>query len=554
MTSLRFDQRTITRVFVCFGAILTILAPPTPSLGADAKSLRARAWDQCLDSANSVPAVRYSLYAYRSLAVQHPEIYLEADQLISEVLEDLPGSRLAYRSRDVRDVELYLRLARREMKGGAFGLGMMTITPDSIFDLAPVRFAFGWLDLRAPSAAVLLKSVSPRLSTLECALLRYAQLTRTGWFSDDLFVVVDEKGTGYLAADTVLWQAGLSDRPVAKWKDVSPVLVFNRRAVFSSLVGRDDRDDDSLLSRLMDKLGRAASPSFGSEDTKRFARIKDASSLPNGNARQLAVLAASGLVDRKQPRVHDKWSEYAGTDSVGVACATSQLDEVFFWANRLSLRTAELADLMTKSEFSKSMTAVQEKYLSWAGRRVSPHDSTDLRVEAWGCLWSYDLFETLIDDNIRTQAGSSSSHASAMSAVLDLAAVDHFQLSVRLGDKQIPDQEWLFAGNGRYQFNLGIWTTVPDSIPPGVRPTTLLISGFALRGNSVRLRGGSICAGMDALTLGEHLARISRLMPLANFMLLAPNDEVTALQKFLFDLTDDRYQFSAAKWPPTSSQ
>jgi len=59
---------------------------------------------------------------------------------------------------------------------------------------------------------------------------------------------------------------------------------------------------------------------------------------------------------------------------------------------------------------------------------------------------------------------------------------------------------------------------------------------------------------MDALTLGEHLARISRLMPLANFMVLAPNDEVTALQKFLFDLTDDRYQFSAAKWPPTSSQ
>ena len=105
MTSLRFDQRTITRVFVCFGAILTILALPTPSLGADAKSLRVRAWDQCLDSANSVPAVRYSLYAYRSLAVQHPEIYLEADQLISEVLEDLPGSRLAYRSRDVRDVE-----------------------------------------------------------------------------------------------------------------------------------------------------------------------------------------------------------------------------------------------------------------------------------------------------------------------------------------------------------------------------------------------------------------------------------------------------------------
>lgn len=526
-----------------------LLCGNSPAMASKVKVTSETGWDQCLDSALAVPAVRYAFYAYRTMAVEHPEILLKADQLISDVLEDLPGSRLAYNSQDVRDVELYLRLARRETKGGAFGWGMMTLHPDSVYDRSPLKTASDWLHLRAPSAAVLLKSDIQQFSTFECALLRYNQLVRTGRAADELFLVLDRRGKGYLAADTLLWEAGLSSRPAKKWTDVAPVLVFNRHSVFSALTGRDDREHDSVLSRIMGRIGKPYTPSMGSRDKQRLAATRRVTSLPTDSARRLAILAASGLVDRKQPRVDLAWAESEDSDTSLGQCETLRHREVLFWANRLSLRTADLAKLIHGADLAQSLDEVEKRFLASAGRRVSDRDSADQRIEAWGCLWSYDLFEITADDIVRTRSGSTASQALAMSAVLDLAGVEHFQLSIRFGDLQIPDQEWLIADHGRHQFNMGHWTVVPDSLPPGRRPPTLLVTGFADRGRTVRLSGRGICASIDPLAVSSRLSRISRAMNLANLAVLAPNDEIMPLQKFQFLLNDDVYQTSSVRWP-----
>lgn len=519
----------------------------------DAKAVSERAWEENLNAVGETPAARFGFYAYRSIAVMHPEVYLDADNLVADVLEDMPGTRLAYRSHNARDVELFLRLARRETKGGAFSLGMLTMTPDSIYDAHFPRSAMDWMTMRAPSVAILLKSDSPRLSTFESALVRFAQLRRAGHIDDDDFIIVDRKGAGYLATDSAVWLAGLTNRAIDEWGDVSPVLVFNRRSVFSTLTGRDDRAVDTSLAILLSRLGSPAKISMNSDDRERMARLKDVSALRDKPSRTLAVLIATGLADRKQSLVDEAWSDSLLGDPEAEACRDLLLEESMFWGNRLSPVSAELAAALLELPRAKGLETIQADYLARAGRRVSPSDSADLRLEAWGCIWSYDLFHTTIDDNIMTRAGSSHSQASAMSAVLDLAGIDHFQLGVQLGDKQIPDQQWLFVDNGRHQFNLGVWTVVPDSLTRGARPANLLVTGFTIRGVPTRAGHGKFCSRMDGLTVGQYLTTISRQVQLATLALMSPSGEIMPFQKFLVELTGDRLQPVHADWPRPAS-
>lgn len=536
---------------------LLICVSVTGTLSAadsDRKKIHVHAWNQCLDSATVVPAARFAPYAYRSVSVAHPEVYLQADDLVSITLEDMPGSRLAYRSRDVRDVELYLRLARRETKGGSFSWGMFTITPDSIYDTRGPRSALEWMELRAPSAAILLRSESSRLSTFESSLLRYTQIIRTGNIKDNLFVVVDKNGVGYLAADTLLWIAGLPNRPVKNWRSVAPALVFDSRSAFSALTGRDDRATDSTLARVMTRLGMPAKLSFGKDDKQRVSRIAATTALTDSSAFTLAVLVASGMVDCSQPSVEMAWQRYVDTKPGPGECARLILDQTLFWANRLSPLAAELASLITPTQLSASLPAVQERYLSWTGRRINKTDTADTSMEAWGCIWSYDLLQTTIDDNRRTRAGSSASHALAMSAALDLAGITHFQLGVKLGDLFVPDQQWLFAENGRHQFNFGIWRSLPDSNKQGARLATLLSTGYTLRGQTTLVSQDGLSSPLDAITIGEDLSRISRQVAHANVTLTTSSGEIIPLQRFLQSLNDGVYSPSACPWPDHAPQ
>lgn len=539
-----------TMVIVIF-ALVVVLTSVRLSPATEIETRHLQAWEDALDSSISSPASSFGIYAYRSAAVQRPEVFLQADALVSETLEDLPGSRLSYRSTDVRDVELYLRLARRQNKGGAFDWGIVSITPDSIFDSKSnsPRSAIDWANLRIPSIAVLLKAATPRLTTLESSLLRFSQLTRTWGRGADIYVVIDRDGVGYLATDTSLCAAGLSNRSVVDWKSVSPVLVFSRQSVFSALTGRDDRAHDTSLATILARLGSPAKLAFNADGRELVSRISQSTAMTDTSALRLAVLIASGLTDHHQPRVANAWSEYAGADSQSVRCATILLKEAYYWGNRLSTISADLANVYQNRPLDEAMKLVQDRYISLAGRRVSRSDSTDLRQEAWGCLWSYDLLQTVIDDNVRTRAGSSSSQASAMSAILDLAGIEHFQLGIKMADKQVPDQEWIFAASGRFQNNFGVWTEIPEGASGGSRSVTLMLSGFTLRGKSVELGTDVLCACFDALAIEEHFSRFTRQVQNANFATTDSAGEVVPLQKFLYGLAENRIPSISPSWP-----
>src|SRR3990170_3152978 len=120
----RTDALTQTNRFRTMAlAVLLICLPQAVAYGRkqpalpNADSIHWAAWDSVLSIVDDVPAARYSFYAYRTLAVPCPEIYLKSDALFSDMMRSTPGSQAAFYDRDPRNLELYRRLQRGEQKG-----------------------------------------------------------------------------------------------------------------------------------------------------------------------------------------------------------------------------------------------------------------------------------------------------------------------------------------------------------------------------------------------------------------------------------------------------
>ncbi|MEW5702846.1 MAG: hypothetical protein AB1792_11550 [Candidatus Zixiibacteriota bacterium] len=514
-------------------------------------SLHWAAWDSSLAWSGSVRAIPYSFYAYRSLAVPHPEVYLQADLLLSEVIESLPGGRTAFVSGDARDLKLHLRMARHELRGPSFDWGEWRCDPDSVSDrdMPDSAVRVSWLDRRLPSSVVLLRAASHSFSSAEAAAMHYTRVRRAGREERGLYVIVDVTGHGYLAFDSVLYDGGVAERPIEKPESIRPVLVFNERRVYYPLFGRDDRPRDSALARLVRRLGPATSPNGLPPDSSRMARLLEAAALRSESALRLAVLVAAGLVDINEPRARAAWIDYLGkSDSTALDGAASIVQEANFWADRLSPPTAQMAAMIRPDSLSVSLPAVQRQYMALCGRQIGLTETGLPDYEAWGVLWSYGLLESVFDDMVRTRAGSGLSQGTAMSAILDLAGVPHAGVLVFGGRDEVPDQGWVLAGGGRFQFNLGVWTEFHDDVAPIRRPAVIL-GGYSKPGVFLRFVPGGYCADLDELSVAADVSRLgvtlSRAMPVFR---LRPGQDVS-LGDLTVSLADGRMTARPLPWP-----
>ena len=254
-------RHLLLSAFLIFGSIVCIGGRTAFAADVNVDSLHWAQWDSAFVESDTDPAVRYSFYAYRSIAVPHPEIYLRADSVFLDIIAGIPGSRSAYRGADVRNLDFFRSLKQRERKGPAFSIAFWAPELDSIDDRTVVPDHISWLDRRMPSAAVLLHGPVYRLSTIEAAALRYAQYRRMGASADSVYVIIDTSGTGYYVVGKNIY-VPTSLSPVADPARIIPALVFNERAVYYPLMGRDDRPDAPRLASLVDRLAPAALPAL----------------------------------------------------------------------------------------------------------------------------------------------------------------------------------------------------------------------------------------------------------------------------------------------------
>ncbi len=522
--------------------------PPAPNVD----SLHWAAWDSVLSFGDAVPAIRYSFYAYRSLAVPCPEIYLKSDALFSEIVEKMPGSLAAFTDRDPRKLDMYRRLRLGTAKGNPFYWGQRPLDPAAVNDSAFDAQRLSWLDHRMPSPAVLLRAAAPNLSTLEAASLLYTQLRRTGQPDSVLFIIVDSLGHGYLCQDSVLMSVQTTLPLEIKLAMISPVLVFNEHSTFYPLFGRDDRESDARLRELVGRLGQPATPALTLLDRIRLEKLKGLAGLPTQQSRDWAVMASCGVVGMYSPVVQGAWAAFA--PDTGVVAFTREQAMVrtsIYWANMLSRRVAELAAAGgSTGEFSDIAARWQERYLQLCGRTVVVDGAmaNPERFEAWGCLWAEGMFDITFDDIIRTKAGMGSSQALAMAAAMDMVNQPNFRLEIDPGELLIADQNWVIGGEGHWQFNLGTWSRIADTAQLLAAPPILLYS-WSKTGEWIGLNSEQVQTDADNLTVASYLTETVRLLPAATLRFRSPRNLTCGFSEFMMKLESGAVSLHPLPWP-----
>jgi hypothetical protein len=519
------------------------------AVAQDASTMHWTAWDDALAVIDTDPAQRYAYYAYRTLAVPHPEVYLQADALFSSIVEQMPGSRAAFKGADVHNVELFRRLLEGTQVGPSFNWRMWAPTSDSIYDASHPASGISWLDRRVASAAVLLTAPSPQMSTAEAAIMRYTQLRRGGESDSALFIVIDVNGNGYLAKDGLL----LSVQSGREWDgDVAaivPALVFNERFALYPLFARDDRSQSPAMTDLLSKLSAPARPELSTADGSRAALLSSAASLPSPAAKGLARLAALGGLGVEHPAIRSMWSDMfgqAGQQTLG--CEKGMLRLIYYRANRLSPHTALLASLAPDVPFDSAVVVWEKQYLAWCGRRVNPRDTVEQRYEAGGYLWAFELLELTFDDIIRTRAGAGSSQTLAMAAMLDLLEVSNVRVEIDTGDKTQPSQHWVLADGGEWQFNFADWRRV-GALNGTSRRIPLIINSYGVGGRWARLVVPFLYTNADNLTVSEDLTRMAVMIPSVTPIIRTGERTTVSFAEFMRQMNEDQVEWRPLPWP-----
>jgi hypothetical protein len=551
------------------------ITPVKLATAQDANTLHWTAWDNALAAIETDPAQRYAYYAYRTLAVPHPEVYLQADALFSSIIEQMPGSRAAFKGADVRNLELFHRLLEGKQEGPSFNWRMWVPTSDSIYDASHLASGLSWLDRRVASAAVLLTAQSPQMSTAEAAMMRYTQMRRGGESDSALFIVIDADGHGYLAQDGLLLSVQTGRDWAGDSAGIIPALVFNERFVFYPLYARDDRTKSAALARVAGMFAVPSCPVLSAEDSMRTARLARAAALPTPESKQLALLSAIGGIGLEQETIGHEWEELLGHEKYAeqselqhdsahhdhdhfgqskhtgiepLGCEKGMLRSVCYRANRLSPHTALLASLVPDVPFDSAAILWEKQYLAWCGRRVNPRDTVKQEYEAGGYLWAFELLEITFDDIIRTRAGAGSSQALAMAAALDLLEIPNMRVEIDPGDEKQPSQHWVLADGGRWQFNYGSWRRVGGQTGTASR-RPMLINSYGVEDRWAHLIIPSLYTDAEPLTVSEDLTRLAVMMPSVAPVLRSGVQNIMRFAEFMRQMGEDRVEWRPLPWP-----
>ncbi|MBD3298623.1 MAG: hypothetical protein GF341_08215 [candidate division Zixibacteria bacterium] len=533
---------TMMLAVVCIVGVLT--PPSTQAFNVD--SCHWAQWDTVIALSPERPAARFGIYAYRSLAVAHPEVYLQSDSLFADIIGRIPGSRSTWRGADMRNVEIFRRVWSGEARGPSFSFRDWAPISDSIGDEGLVDPNQSWLDRRLPSAAVLLHGPVQRLSTAEAAMLRYTQYRAVEVPAESLYVVIDTAGHGYLAKNSEIVSVKTRhavDDPTA----IAPALVFNEHDAYYPLFERDDRERSPSLKRIAALLGAGPSPALTEPDTGRVAQLRKITALHSEREKALAARVALGAVDVSLDPIAEAWRTVISDSAVLATYVDGMVRTTVYWANRLSKQTAEFAALITGPDLADFAPTLEDAYLELCGRLVDPTDSTNTELEAGGFIWSFEMMNLTLDDLIRLRTGQPSSQALAMAAILDCRNIENTLVEfANVADR--PARNWVLAGHGRWQFNLGRWTHVPDSVLMR-RDISIGLESYMIDSRYTGLAATGVITEADELTTLGELSDLVTLLPAFFLHVPSPQGRLRDIDYLIFDLTNEEIDLVRLPWP-----
>lgn len=391
-------------------APLSFGEPLTPS------QIHQEAWQRVVETARTNAYYRYAIYASRTLAVKHPEVYLMGDALFVDVVTSENGYAKAYEIKDVHDLYFY----GNNMTGGPFSFDQVKFEKYSLKEnirLYPPDYPFlQYLDRRLLPLPSTLKLAHETITELELAEQYYFSLKRRGY--DKLYVLYCDDESAYIYAYGKL--TGMSDLKEREGLSGNPILIFNQESVWYPLMGRDDRVKDPVLKDLAAKYSTEfQTPNLTELESRLISGLRKVTMLNESRQMLMATISAAHTEGTGTgPQVKFQPFLAAWRELRIPTTAWGLFQEIYRIANYLSPITAYLAWTLDQHEGENGLKALTGEYLKYTATPGLPY--------AHGHTWICMLVGQTIDECYRTQAGHCVWQSASLAAVLDILGMDNY--------------------------------------------------------------------------------------------------------------------------------
>ena len=404
-------------------------------------------WEALGKAASEGGYAKYALYASRSLAVSHPEIYLMGDRWFYDLASRCKGFKAFYRDPTSlgwlhMKYGSEFRSAPPDFEGLSDGevLDFAGIDLHEYRPTSPDRILPGpyepFVDHRLGPLAVTLKTEGRVVTELELAEIAYFQAIARGVKETELFLVACVDGSGYLLEGDRLVSM-VSDEAVDAPAG-SPYLIFNTESVWYPLMERDDSATSPALERAVNRLATpAGTPGLNPWEAALVGTLRTATELSSDEQRDLAAIAATRTTAWRCHPAYRAWLQFVpDSDFDGISghlCVVREFDRL---ANSVSPGAAYLYGfLMGDGTVEERVRRFCHEYLIRLGvvREAEKKWKPAWRLEAWGHVWPCALMEHTIDDGFRARTGHCVSQAHMTGAVLEMAGIPHVVVNFARG-------------------------------------------------------------------------------------------------------------------------
>ena len=423
---------------------LFVTEPVTPM------DVHTRVWRERAENAPKDPFDRYAFYTSRSIFVRHPEIYLRADRRFHKHVSSVPGYHNAYLEDD-RESREFLPHSQY-YRSAPFSLDLFpwdkTKTVTSYSRLLPDRYPFlPVLDTRMLPCATTLKTTNKTVTELEMAAIRFLKACEQSGSSDDVFVLYSEDGLAWVWHDSALYCAATGKQVEGTKGKI--ILVMNDRTAWYPLMKRTEAD--ARLTAVLQALGLRAEecvPKLTQEEQALLPKVAKATALSSSKQEAAATIAAVRSTGRytRWFEFHTLWDEIMPASKERAWQYYGFMEQFMIRAKSLSPIVAYMASCATNVEGYNKILSIDREWIDLA---ALPN-----RNYVWGHLWDECLVEYTVDESARMNAAHCMAQACIISAVLELADIDHYLLEGEVPGSHhyvfVPDFEFTFD-NGKLQ-------------------------------------------------------------------------------------------------------
>ena len=382
-----------------------------------AMEIHEQAVEMVLDKAERDSHYKYAIYTSRTLMVKHPEIYLKADGLFLETVQNNDGFKKSYEITSVNDPYLL----GNALTGPPFSFDLVDFTKYHVIEssaMYPEDYPFlPYVDRRLLTMTVTLKPVGNRVTQLAKAEQHYFALKESGATADLMYLIYCDNENAYLYHQGALISA--LDLEETERIEGNPILVFNESNVWYPLMGRDDTGANAALRNVVEQYATGvALPELTDSEAEMVARFAEMTALEPSQV-NMAIIAASRNWRFHRFAYEPFRSIWGGADIRNFQlhhpnAHISLLHDLILKSNHLSPIAAYLAAITEEIEEQEKIEALCREYL----RHASPPEYSGM---AHGHIWVCGIMEFNIEDSYYAHGGCCTTQAANVKASLDLA-------------------------------------------------------------------------------------------------------------------------------------